>query len=226
MICQDFKTHLMDFILGELSGESRAALEQHAAACADCRPQLTRLMRARDVLKKSWPDEEIPSSIVLTPVVAPARGGFRQWLLAAPRWASASLATAMAVVLIFATLSVTRTEFRYDQGRWAMSFGRPYSTTPAGRAAASVPATNVSVENSTVEKRVAEKYAAMSEQDRRQYAAMLERLSQQVQAQREADLQKIGLAFDQVKTVMWKNMQRNNAIVEYAARRIATDVKN
>jgi hypothetical protein len=225
MNCQDFKKQIMDLALDELSEESRPALEQHAARCAACGAQLNRLLAVGNVLKNGWRDEEVPVPLVFTPVASPSSSGFWNWLLAAPRWANVCMATGAALVFLFAIFSLARMEFRYDHGQFALAFGQSHVANPSLNTH-SGPPLNASLDTSEVEKIIAAKYASLSAQDRERYGAMLEQLSQQVQTQRQADLQKIGLAFDQVKTVVWKDMQRNNAIVQYAAQRIATNTKN
>ena len=225
MNCQDFKKQIMDLALGELSEESRPALEQHAAQCTACSAQLNRLVAVGNVLKKGWGDEEVPTSLVFTPAVSPSASRFWSWLSAAPKWVNVSMATAAAVVVLFAALSVARADFRFDHGQFALSFGQARVGSPLA-ATSSTPVLTTPASTTEIENLITARYSSLSAQDRQQYAAMLDRLSQQLQSQREADLQKIGLAFDQVKTVVWKEMQRNNAIVEYAARRIATNTKN
>jgi hypothetical protein len=221
MDCQEFKSQMMDWVLKEAPVESSRNLELHAAGCHVCGSLLEKALHARDVLL-GWQDEEIPESIMFTP----ARSNFWGWLQAAPRWANAMAAVAAAGVLIFGILSLARTELRYDHGNFSLAFGHaPVSmTVPAQPMGTSL--VNAGLSSAEIEKMVSAKYTSLSGQDREQYAAQLERLSQQWQVQRAGDLQKIGNSFDQVKTVMWKEMQRNNAIVQYAARQIATSSKN
>jgi Putative zinc-finger len=225
MNCQDFKKQIMDLVLDELSEGSRPALEQHASQCAACGTEFNRLVTMGNVLKSGWRDVEVPAPLVFTPAPSPASSGFWSWLLAAPRWANVCLATGTALVFLFAIVSLTRVEFRYDHGQFALAFGQSRVAAPS-RNNSSGPPLNAFLDAPEIEKLIAAKYTSLSAQDRERYGAMLEQLSQQVQTQRQADLQKIGLAFDQVKTVVWKDMQRNNAIVQYAAQRIVTNTRN
>lgn len=223
MDCQDMKNQMMDWALNELSPENARAMEQHASACPGCGAQMQRLLRVHDVLKRGWRDEEIPASLVFTPV---ARAGFWQWLLAAPRWANVSMAAVAVMALLFVTLSAARVEFQYDRGHFAVAFGQSAPALVSSPALPSVPVSNAAFTPVEIQKLVAAQYAALSEQDRARYAAQLDQFAQQMQTQRENDLQHIGAAFDQVKTVVWKDMQSNSALVQYAAQRIANEVKN
>ncbi|MBZ5537447.1 MAG: zf-HC2 domain-containing protein [Acidobacteriia bacterium] len=225
MNCQDFKKQTMDLVLGELSDESRPALEQHAAQCTACGAQLNRLVAVANVMRRGWRDEEVPTSLVFTPAVSPSASRFWNWLSAAPKWVNVSMATASALVVLFAALSLARANFRFDHGQFALSFGQTQGSSPLATSP-SIPVVNTSMNSAEIENLITARYSSLNAQDRQQYAAMLDHLSQQMQSQREADLQRIGLAFDQVKTVVWKEMQRNNAIVQYAAQRIATNSKN
>lgn len=226
MDCQDFKNHLLDLALNEVPSSERERLEHHARTCATCALPFSQMTRVRDLLKAGWRDEEVPRSLVFTPVSPSAPTGFWGWLLAAPQWANVSMATAAALVILFAMLSFARADFHYDQGHWALSFGQSRSSRSSPQTSSAVPAANASITRAEIERIVNAQYASLSQQDREQYAAMLERLSQQIQVQRQEDLRRIGSAFDQVKTVVWKEMQRNNAIVQYAAQRIVTNAKN
>ncbi len=226
MDCQEFKNQVMDWVLGEIPEARGRDLEQHATRCAECGPRLARLMRTRDVLQNDWPHEEIPTSLVFAPTPVPARSGFWQWVLAAPRWADYSLASAAAFVLLIAVLSLGHAQFQFSDGRFSGSFGGAAKLTSSQAPSGQVSAVPVAMDEAAVRKLVNTEYATLSAQDRERYAAMLDQLSQQMRVQREADLSHIGVAFDQVKTVMWKDMQRNNAIVQYAAQRIANEVKN
>lgn len=226
MNCQDFRNQMMDLVLGEITPLTRSVLEEHAHGCLECGPMLRRMMRTQDLLKQGWREEEAPTSIVFTPVVEPARGGIWPWLLGVPRWARATMAVAAVVLVLFSALSLARVEFRYDQGHVALSFGPRGSRDFTVRSAGSIPTANASFDVSRIEKLVSEKYVTLSAQDQAQYAAMLDRLAAQMNARREADLEKIGSAFEQVKTIVWKDMQRNNAIVQYAAQHLATQSKN
>jgi len=225
MDCQAFKKQVMDLVLGELSDESRLLMEQHAAACPACGSQLNRVFRTQRLLKAAWPDEVVPTPLVFTPVASTRAPSFWGWLLAAPRWANVSMAAAAAFLVLLVVFSLTHTEFRYGNGQFALTFGQSRSAF-APLTNPSTPMANAASNTAEIERVLTAKYVSLSAQDRERYAAMLEHFSQQQEAQREADLQKIGSAFDQVKTVVWKEMQRNNAIVQYAAQRIATDAKN
>src|SRR5487761_2287096 len=121
MNCQDMKNQMMNWALNELSPENARAVEQHASACPVCGAQMQRLLRVHDVLKRGWRDEEIPASLVFTPV---ARAGFWQWLLAAPRWANVSMAAVAVMALLLVTLSAARVEFQYDRGHFGVAFGQ------------------------------------------------------------------------------------------------------
>lgn len=222
MDCQEFKSQMMDWVLKETSVESSRNLELHAAGCHVCGSLLEKALHARDVLHAGWQDEEIPESIVFTPV----RSNFWGWLQAAPRWANAMLAVAAVGVLVFGILSLARTELRYDHGNFNLAFGHAPVSMALPAQPTGTSSVNAGLSSAEIEKMVSAKYASLSGQDREQSTAQLDRLSQQWQVQRAADLQKIGNSFDQVKTVMWKDMQRSNAIVQYAARQIATSSKN
>ncbi len=224
MNCQDYKNQILDWVLGELPAGSGRALEEHAANCAVCGRELSRLKRAQLLLKQSWRDEDIPTSIVFVPPT-PTRPGAWQWLFGAPRWVNVSMATVSAVAVLFMALSLARVRVQYGQGSFAMSFG-PSSVAPINSSSGGAALTNAAYNPAELQKLVAAQYASLNAQDRERYAAMLEQLSQQVQAQRQADLQRIGMAFDQVKTVVWKDLQRNSALVQYAAQQISSTAKN
>ena len=191
MNCQDFKKEFMDLGLGELSDDSRPALEQHAAECTACNAQLNRLVALGNVLRRGWRDEEVPTSLVFTPAVSPSTSRFWNWLLTAPKWVNASMAAAAALLVLVATLSLARADFRFEHGQFALSFGQPRGSAPLATTTPT-PALNASANTSEIEDIITAKYASLSAQERQQYAAMLDHLSQQLQSQREADLQKIG----------------------------------
>jgi len=223
MNCQDFKNQIFDWALDELSGDARERLERHAAECAGCAAQWKKVSRIPDVMRAGWRDEEIPRSIVFAPeATEPSPSSVWQWLAAAPRWANGSLATAASVVFLFAALSFARMQVQYDHGRFAVAWG---NAMPAAVSSPALPE-KASFNPAEVERIITSKYSELSAKDRQDYAAMLDRFAQQSQVQRAGDLQKIGEAFDQVKNVMWKEMQHNDAIVQYAAQRIVTNSKN
>jgi anti-sigma factor RsiW len=223
MNCQDFKNQIFDWALDELSADAREHLEQHAAECAACAVQWKKVSRLPDVMRAGWGDEEIPRSIVFAPeATAPSPTSVWQWLAAAPRWANWSMATAASVVFLFAALSFARVQVQYDRGHFAVAWGNAMAPAVASPASTE----RASFNPAEMERIITSKYSELSAKDRQDYAAMLDRFAQQSQVQRSADLQKIGEAFDQVKNVMWKEMQHNDAIVQYAAQRIVTNSKN
>jgi hypothetical protein len=226
MNCQDFKNQVMDLALGELPVEAERQLDEHAAGCLACSSQLGKAIRVRELLMNGWRDEETPRSLVFTPVAAPSSEGLWSWLVSAPRWVNVSMAAAGAVVLLFATLSLARTDFRYGQGRFALTFGQARPPNAPQATAGAAATTNAALSREEVEKIVTATYAALGAQDRGQYTAMLDDTSKKMQAQREVDLLRIGSAFEQMKTVVWKDMRHNSAMVEYAAQRIGANQKN
>ncbi|MDD5543191.1 MAG: hypothetical protein PHX83_08455 [Acidobacteriia bacterium] len=223
MNCQEFKDHMTEMALEEMSAEARRPLEQHAAECAQCGLQWKQVRQIPALLRAGWPEETLPRTVRWNPEVAePGTASIWQWLAAAPRWMNWSAATAAAVVILFAGVSLARLQIQYGQGRLTVAFGGSVSAPVSSTA----PSTSASLSPADVEKLINSKYAELNAQERQEYAASLDRLAQQMQAQREGDLRKIGDAFDQVKNVMWKQMQRNDAIVQYAAQRIVTNSKN
>src|ERR1700691_3853427 len=116
--CDDFSDNLAELALGILTGRARAATLAHVDSCAHCAEELEQLARAADAVVSVAPELEptvgfevrLFNRMGLGDDPAPVRavpdegrrGPFR-WVAGAPRWA---LASAAAVVALLIGLSI------------------------------------------------------------------------------------------------------------------------
>ena len=60
MTCRDFADFLMDYLLGELSPESRAEFAYHLSLCINCRKYLTSYEETVKLGKRAFDDDTAP----------------------------------------------------------------------------------------------------------------------------------------------------------------------
>jgi anti-sigma-K factor RskA len=132
--CDEYSENLAELALGILTGRARAATLAHVDSCAHCAEELEQLSRAADAVVSVAPELE-PSvgfevrlfnrmGLADDPAPVPinrdrGRRGPRRWVAGTPRWA---LASAAAVVALLVGLSV------------GWSIGSPSHPTEAGAA--------------------------------------------------------------------------------------------
>ena len=131
--CDAYAENLAELALGILTGRARAATLAHVDSCAHCAEELEQLSRAADAVVSVAPELEPtvgfevrlfnrmglgddPAPVRTIPDVG--RRGPLRWVAGAPRWA---LASAAAVVALLVGLSI------------GWSIGSPASTSQAGR---------------------------------------------------------------------------------------------
>jgi hypothetical protein len=108
MTCEDHQGDLLDVLYGEADAAAARRLEEHLAACPDCRDELASLRHLRGQIGR-W---SLP----------PLRAAHPR----APRrtWWTPALAAGLAVVALGAAFGLSGSELRDDAGRLSFRLGR------------------------------------------------------------------------------------------------------
>lgn len=105
MTCEELRAKLDAYIDGELSADERRAIDDHAAACADCGRELDLAKLVRDALGEMGEEVAVPLQ---------ARAGWRNAVRAEAkrkrnrRWMRAAYAAAAALVLVIGAAALMR----------------------------------------------------------------------------------------------------------------------
>ena len=110
MKCDDVRNQMTDYVYNELANKDRLTFEEHLAACAACRSEVTTLRRSYDLVEvaASAARETEPAAIdaaaLLGRCIEPAHRSRRRW-----RWA-AMVATAATILAALTNLLSLRLE--------------------------------------------------------------------------------------------------------------------
>ncbi len=125
--CSEYRLRVPRALLGDLSREEQADLDQHLAACAACSSERERYTGLFGMLQ-SVNDEPVPRHFF----VYPKERSSNPWQLffqMRPLWQTATAVCAGFLVLI-GIASASRLQVQSDHGSWTVSFGsRPFSAT-------------------------------------------------------------------------------------------------
>ncbi|HEY2941151.1 MAG TPA: hypothetical protein VGN09_01835 [Vicinamibacteria bacterium] len=192
MDCGAFRDEMMDLLYGEAAPATARRLEEHQAACRDCRDELSSLRRLRRDLA-SW---RTPPDLGRAP---------RRVFSARPYLA---VAAALVVLgLAVGGLGARGSELRYEQGRFAFRLGRaPESPSLSAALAAQeerhrreIDALRATVAASShpgeeeVLRKVQQMIAASEARQATLVTAGLARLEERTEARRQYDLAQVGV---------------------------------
>lgn len=188
---------LIDWVLEELSPGEGEELQRHVAQCSDCAQSLAALQDVRQVLMKQLADREMPAHLVFVP--EESRAFSRGFLTSL--WRAAALAGVAAVVFLAIVLG--------GYARW----GHPPSPV-AGVERASMTRPEIeSVIREAVRFQLAQQKREL-ETANEQLVADLRKEQGRALAPVAAQLQYLQSA----QSVVWKQAQEQNALVELLAR--------
>ena len=115
MNCAEFESILADYLDGTLPDAERAAVEQHAAACRDCREFMSEVSGGLSLLSHAIPVEPPPELVTRIAYLAPAGrtrdpfekqswagSAFRKWLMPVlqPRFAMGMAMTILSFAML------------------------------------------------------------------------------------------------------------------------------
>jgi hypothetical protein len=223
MNCQQSHELFPDYLGKEITKEQSTQLAAHLKTCATCREELISLSGVPTLLRKGWPDEEIPRSLIFeTP-----RPSWRQFIDAfSPRyWSQGVVVCAVATIcfiLCISTLALLKTELEFKEGHFRVSFNRFSSSispqTETSRRLVAVPA---ALSRSDLEKLIEN---ALSQSEQRQNSKVEKLLldaKTEINANRTEDMQKVsqGLKYlEMTQGEVWKASARNASYLESLAR--------
>ena len=125
MNCERSREMLVDLIGDEITGTAAKELKQHLQDCPNCREELISLTRTRSLLRQAWPDEAVPQELMFEIPKLQTRRFWGLWDRSGlVRFALASLTITACLALCFLFMALLRTQFRYEQNHFSISFGR------------------------------------------------------------------------------------------------------
>jgi hypothetical protein len=196
MACPD-KEKLMDWVLDELSAGEGEELQRHVARCSDCAQSLVGLQDIRQTLVKQLVDREMPAHLVFVPEKPRAfNPGFMTSL-----WRTAALAGVAGVVFLAIVLGGYR--------RW----GHPPSPVPG--------VDRASMTRAEIETLVRQAVRFQLTQQRQGLETANERLAADLRKEQERALAPVAAQLQYLQSaqsVVWKQAQEQNALVELIAR--------
>ena len=197
MACREWETELTDWVLDELSPLKAQQLEAHIGECEECARSAQRLRGVRQALMSGLPDREMPAHLVLVgEKPQPLWSGFWTAL-----FRTAGLSAAAAVIF----LVVASVGFRYG-GSWLLPAAarvEPTLTRTEIRAlVAQVVAEQASLQRKEIEAASLDLAASLRAEQMRDVAGI------------QQQLQYLELA----QNTVWKETQRQNAVIRLVAR--------
>lgn len=119
--CHKYQKNISASLLGDLTEEEQRALEDHLAACSDCRLERENYIRTLDLMR-SVNDETVPHHFLVHPQeeISNPRQLFGQMK---PIWKTA-IAAAAALFLLIGVAAASRLQIRSDPSGWVLSFSR------------------------------------------------------------------------------------------------------
>lgn len=196
MACPD-KHKLMDWVLTELSPGEGEELQRHVAQCSDCAQALAGLQEVRQALMEQLADREMPAHLVFVPQEPRV---FNPGFLAS-LWRSAALAGVAAVIFLAIVLG--------GYARW----GHPPSPVSGAQ--------GTSMTRAEIETLVREAVRFQLAQQRQDLETTNERLAADLRKDQERALAPVAAQLQYLQSaqsVVWKQAQEQNALVELIAR--------
>jgi hypothetical protein len=126
--CNKLQKDIAAFFLDDLDQRAQQALAAHLAACPRCRSEKESYARTFQELASAG-DEPLPRHFFIYPQ-QPASNPWQLFRRMSPGWQTA-LASAVVLMLLFGTASLSRLQMRSDSSGWAISFGGGHLDTAA-----------------------------------------------------------------------------------------------
>lgn len=211
MSCKLSHEDLVDYVHGEVETARKGAIAAHLEGCAACRASYEELQQTRRLLG-AWRDEEPAVKMIFLPRRSRLAGAARQWRRLG--WGVA-LAAAASLVL----LALSRSQFEYGQGQLRLQFSL-YPAPAADRA--QTPLTRAEFEQgqrdlAALVQRAMEQVQAQQRQDldaalqasqtqqRRQLESALTTFAEELDQQRQEDLQAVSQG---LQVIDWSTADR------------------
>jgi anti-sigma factor RsiW len=197
MGCREWETGLTDWVLDELSPLKARQLEEHIGECKECARSAQRLRGVRQALMNGLPDRNLPAHLVLVGE-KPQRLGPDFWTALLR---TAALSAAAAVIF----LAVAWAGFRYGGSRLLPAAARVEPTltrTELQALIAQVVADQASLQRKEIESASMDLAASLRAEQMRNLASL------------QQQLQYLELA----QNTVWKETQRQNAVIRLVAR--------
>ena len=223
MNCEQAHEFFSDYLGKELSREQANALAAHLKICTGCREELGSLSGVPSILKRGWPDEEIPKSLRLEG----ARSSWSQFVQSLiprewPRTLAVGVVSFLCFMICVSALALWKTEIEMKQGHLKISFNAPVSVSPQQTVqdGTALPASKNREELESII------HNALLQSEQRQNL-MVEQLLKDARAelntQRSGDMQKISQALKYLELTqgeVWKASARNTSYLDALAREV------
>jgi len=118
--CSEYQKEIAGSFLGDLSETERKELEEHVAACPQCRSEQAGYAEALELLKSAG-DETVPHHFFVHRVEQ-IPNPWQLFCRMKPVWQTATAAVAV-LLLMVSVAALSRVQIRFSSGGWAMSFG-------------------------------------------------------------------------------------------------------
>ncbi|MBT4496195.1 MAG: zf-HC2 domain-containing protein [Gemmatimonadetes bacterium] len=209
------REQLLDYLYKELEPKAHRALESHLESCPDCRRELEELGGTTRLLR-TWPDEESHLNLVFVAEEAEkGKHSLPTWLTTAAwrRWAF-GLAGSLAVALLL--LALVDFEFTYDNGRLDLAFNFVGSSAPPAVDDLDQPLTRRDL--LAAQQQSLELIQAMLQEgeirQQRNLGLTLAQFSQQLERQRQQDLQVVGRRLEESDWYTESRFRRNEDVLQ------------
>ena len=209
------RQQLLDFLYEELEPEAHRAVESHLESCPDCRRELKELGGTTRLLR-TWPDEESHLNLVFVAEEAEKeKRSLPAWLTTAAwrRW-TFGLAGSLAAVLLL--LALVDFEFTYDSGRLDLAVDFAGSAAPPAVDDLDQPITRRDL--LAAQQQSLQLIQTMLQEgeirQQRNLGLTLAQFSQQLERQRQQDLQIVGRRLEESDWYTESRFRRNEDVLQ------------
>lgn len=118
--CKEYQKQIARLLLGDLTAEEQASLEEHLFECSICASEKERYAKTMDLLKAAE-DEPAPRHFFVHPE-APELNPWILFCRMARRWQAATVAAAV-LLLLLGIAAISNFQMRLYPGNWTIGFG-------------------------------------------------------------------------------------------------------
>ena len=222
MSCNISKEQLMDYLYEELSEQQQLEIQEHLESCAGCREELASLQTTSRIMQ-TWPEEEPGEKLRF--VKQPSR--LSDFM---PRWVSVRkfvLGAAMACAAVLVMLSLVNLRASYSDGEFALQMSLLPKAEPDDahdQDPEQLPITRAEFTQWQQDsyQMVKTMLQESETQQNRRFGTILANFANDVETQRQQDLQFVGKGFE---TFRWSNQREIRRSAEALQKLILTNAQ-
>ena len=205
MKCKDIKILMMDFLYDEILDKDKQLLTEHLTTCKECSTELQTLQKTSKILNHCE-SLEPNLNFVFVSDKKTIWNSIKEKITFSPKKIGYSFALGFAVVLLL--MSLINMEFSYTQGDFSIKMSLLPRDTVAPdnniadqqKFAANLNQQDLQLMNTLIQR--------SEERQRKQLISTLAQFSRDFENRRNADLQMVGVGFDEIEKNIYSRVQR------------------